>query len=632
MFCDFSVKQKAAEKCRRVNIFSRAVLCFFALSLVFSVVAQIGCAGTKLDFSGKSGEVSNIVIPVAFKDGDGTSGDFFSDLNEKLFNEKTGLVAFFKAESLGKCKIDCFVADEVTVSHTENYYRKSSLLNSEGYAYGTRFGKENVDYFYREQTLIREILSLANIPEDLVSDRDGDGYADGITFVFNASFENRFSSDQKIMWPHKSRFYAYGDGVKSSFFVPENYYEEKSVEPEEAYALPKVNGAVAHNYNIVSADSSAGDMCHEFSHVLGLPDYYSYTDSSSYDYIGGYELLGRRVGDIPQYSLAYVRSKLGWLTEGEEIVVLSDSEEMNLYPVTHGEKVAAIKIIPPDFEQKREFFMIEAREKKDGGFDCFIEASGVIVYRVNELNGHIGSTGALVSSDYGNMYGDGNYEVAFVRSSDPMLPLNYFTEKEGRSSVGELTYSDGTGSGVTVNVNGKNENGGYVISAEYSRTAETEKKLPSIYKKDGAIAFEWSDGEDGKTVFSIIEADGLSSAANAMSVLPDAVRAANENGAGYKLLSVTVKDSRSGFYVPAIDRECYVLSAKLTDDGKVTDKAVFHIRTSEEERADFTYSDFLKVAFMRGNPAYVASWCIGGACVLAVVAVVLFKRKKKKQP
>lgn len=616
-------------------VFPRNILAaFFCVVVLLSSGVFSSCSAVAtLDFLNEKQEVCNIVIPVVFDGGSDLPEDFSEKLNEKLFDEEIGLAAFFKAESLGKCAVDCVVLKPVYVAESEGYYRKYSILNKDGYNAKGSLGKENVDYFFREQMLIREIISLADIPANLVADRDGDGYADGITFVFNCEFETRGSTEQKIMWPHKSAFYPYGDSVEESFYTPENFYEEKEIQPETAYNVPSINGAAAYAYNIVSSGSSVGDMCHEFSHVLGLPDYYSYVSSEAAyaDYIGGYELLGRRVGDIPQYSLAYVRSKLGWLSEGKEIHVVNSSETAELLPVTRGAGISAIKIIPPDFEEKREYFIIEAREKTDGAFDSSVESSGVIIYRVNEFNGHIDSSGKISSADYGNMYGNGNYEVTFITNPDPMLPVNYFTEKEGRNSVENLRFSDGSISAVSVKIEGKNDLGGYSISIACAETEERKQILPHIYKKGQSIAIEWTDDTPGKTVFAIIRADALSSAAFAMSVLPDAVRAANANGGEYTLLSAAVKDNRSGLYIPEIEEECYILSAKLGEDGKVTDKQVFHIRTSDKAAADFTYSDFLKVAFMRGNPAYIATWAIGTALLFTVLTIVLLKLNKKKK-
>lgn len=602
------------------------------LVIVASFFAAVcGCSNVELKTPKVSARVNNTVILVGFKGEGGFSNEFVEKLQYDLNESETGVKAFFYAESLGKCTVDSFIAGEVTVSRDSGYYKKYSRFeNPNGYSVSEIGGKPRVDYFYREQMLIREALNGITFSEDYQADGDGDGFADGITFVFNCEFVGRNSSEQKITWPHQSCFYG-SEVIESNFYVPDGFFESEGVSPKEAFAIPEINGVKVADYNIVSVDmSTVGDMCHELSHLLGLPDYYSYTGGFTYDNIGKYDILGASVGDIPQYSLAFVRSKLGWLNEGKEIAVYDDSFELSLLPVTRAEDgdISALKLIPADFKEKGEFFMIETREKVDGRFDCTVNSSGVLIYRVNEIYAYYDSSGNIGHSDYGNMYGNGKFEITLLQNG----LLNYFSGKNGGTALDDLKFSDGTSAGIRVEILAEN-GGSYGISVNYSKKCEYVQTEPEIVSAagSGVINVTWSPKVGGgKTVFAVIEADGRSSAAYQANLLPSAVKVINENGAGYKLLSWAVKDSSSQLYIPKITGECYVLTATVSEGNEIYAQKVFYVKEQGSSSPNFTFSDFVAVAFMPWNPAFIVCFGILIICVITGFLVVIIRKIKKR--
>ena len=88
-------------------------------------------------------------------------------------------------------------------------------------------------------------------------DRDNDGYVDLVYFIFAGNGSNYSGNDSRLFWPHRSAFYYFRkDGVNLGDYA-------SSVELAgwtDSPSTVKIDGI--------------GTICHEFSHVLGLPDFY----------------------------------------------------------------------------------------------------------------------------------------------------------------------------------------------------------------------------------------------------------------------------------------------------------------------------------------------------------------------
>ena len=606
----------------------RAARAAAAVLAVFAALLFCGCAPRENGYPAeKNGArmINHSVFLVNFKEGgfdEGFAEEFTSSANES----ETGLGAFFAAESLGKLSVTTRVLGEITVEKGLDYYDKKSIFNSAGYDVSEE-GK-HVDPFYREQTLIREIIAKADIPEDYAADADGDGYVDAVTFVFNAEFDG---NDGDILWPHESEFY--GTGVLGGFYVPEGYFE--GVDLSEDLCKVFINGAEAKTYSIVCKKNTAGDICHEFTHQLGAPDYYSYVKSSSVfdtrtDNIGGYELLGASPGKIPQFSLAYVRRKIGWLSDGEEIAVTAAPGEFTLYPVTEG-KTQALKIIPPDFPERKEYFMVEARRKTPGSFDDAVNSTGIIIYAVNEENAFIGADGQFGSYDYGNMYGYGNYEVRFIMNR---IIYNYFTAAPGYNSSGDIAYGDGASSGVSVADITENEDGSFTFNVDYAREYAGTSASPSLKNAAGGYAYTvtWEAGEGGKVYIVSLAPDSYTAAAFAIDDLPSAEDVRSGKFGRFGVYGVEEYNSEARLVTRAFTNTRYLLAVGFDGDGKQIFYEKFLVEIAGQESDPMTFFALLSVVFEPWKPAYIALLASLGLCVLAGFSAVIYRSVKRNKP
>lgn len=605
-------------------LFRKTAAAVCAILIALTAAIFTACDGS----NGNSGlEVSNLVIPIQFASGNVYEDGFEQGLEQRLNNSPTSMRSFFLAESLGKCSVTSSVADAITVSNADSYYRKKSSLAPNGYEYKTLFVKEHVDAFYREQMLVREAIKLATIPEGYVPDADGDGYVDGITFVLNTSLDSQASSHGSILWPHKSELYRH-EAIEGTFYVPGGFFD--GVDLQEAFEMPTIGGKAVKSYTIVFENSTDGEICHEFSHVLGLPDYYDYLDSglTVNDNLGRYELLGTGVGEVPQYSLAYVRSKIGFIRDGEEIGIIDDSQDITLYPVTHG-GVQAYKIFPEGYTQTGEYFVVEAREKIEGQFDGYVNNSGVIVYAVNERNAYYGKDGQPGAVDNGNMYGGGNFEVRMVMQG----AYSWLTEVGGRNSHQSIAFSDGSPSGVSVTVTSKNADGSYGVSVDVQAPYAGTPEKPALEKTSGGcVELTWGGGK-GYAYVTAFRATKDSLAALQIDCLPSSKKligggAFAREMEGHDVILSKKIALQSGRCALGVTEQCCVVLVQTDEDGKVTKRDAFYIGVEGEAVPEFAFGDILRVAFRPGKPAFIVGCGLGVLFVLVGIIIVLRHKKR----
>ncbi len=138
---------------------------------------------------------------------------------------------------------------------------------------------------------------------------------------------------------------------------------------------------------------TAGTMCHEFAHLLGLPDLF---DQSSISATGeldpaeesagigkwglmGLGILGWGEGDGPNAFSAWSLAKLGWLGPGNErlVEVTESMREVELESIDRGGRVLKVSLTPD------EYFLIENRQAH-GFYNRNIPGGGLLVWHVDE--------------------------------------------------------------------------------------------------------------------------------------------------------------------------------------------------------------------------------------------------------
>jgi hypothetical protein len=128
-----------------------------------------------------------------------------------------------------------------------------------------------------------------------------------------------------------------------------------------------------------------GTFCHEFSHVLGLPDLYA-TNSSKHKTMGDWDILDygpyNNEGRTPPSYSAYERFFMDWMTPE----VINEDGNYKLEDLKISNKAYLISAnnqhnlvgVNPD---PKEFYLMEYRDTI--GWDKFIPGNGMLVTKIN---------------------------------------------------------------------------------------------------------------------------------------------------------------------------------------------------------------------------------------------------------
>jgi M6 family metalloprotease-like protein len=194
-------------------------------------------------------------------------------------------------------------------------------------------------------------------------DANGDGLIDNV-FIFYAGRGQASGGDDDTVWPHSwdvSQKGVFLDGVKLGSYACSNEITIKLADDGESYEL--VTDAI-------------GTFCHEFGHVVGLPDLYStsYTAArtpDSWDIMcsGSYN----NSSHTPPTFSSWERAALGWLTPQ----VL---ERSGNYVLKNNIQDTNTAYLIPTYKAN-EFFLLENRYPVK--WDEFVPGNGMLVWHID---------------------------------------------------------------------------------------------------------------------------------------------------------------------------------------------------------------------------------------------------------
>lgn len=439
-----------------------------------------GCGGASTgDLSAEKQQecIKNTVVFFSFeKQGDnfpeGFSESIYQMYETANHSVKNYLLKQSKSRLLMQTEILPAVDGQVVVSDKSiDYYRprykwytnKYIEINELGYD-NRYFNKEgqavkpnsqnsllHIDWIYREQLLIREILSKIELPSDYKGDLNGDAILDSLVIIADCEVDAEWGD---ILWPHAGSCFSFSSLENvTSYFIP-------NPEKYKSLGYARLGSFYVSEYNLLNASlitaKKAGDDCkalsgdeaklynigllaHESLHLLGLADYYSYEDSA-YESVGEFDIMGS-TQSLPQNMLAYTRLKLGWL-DYDDILYIDKSGSYTL-PLSMAEGKVAAKIVLSDYIETGEYFMAELRSASLATADCAYDGGlygdGLILYRVAYENAFINSTGGTSSSELGNMYGEDEiyvYRMSAKRNkklSSPLIKTSYAMLANGKT-------------------------------------------------------------------------------------------------------------------------------------------------------------------------------------------------------
>lgn len=262
---------------------------------------------------------------------------------------------YFKDQSMGAYIPQFDVVGPVTLSNKMSYY-------------GAQSGTDND---IRPAEMVAEACRLANSQFDVdftKYDSNNDGEVDFVFIIFAGNNEAETANENQI-WPHSWRL-EYG-GVNLIL-------DSKRI---NLYACTsELRGVGVERAGI-------GTFCHEFSHVLGLPDMYDTGQSKdNHKTLGSYDIMDNgnynNNGNTPCDYSAYERWFMGWLTPQ----YLSKPQSVSLYDITKSNSAYIItESLEPNYNvydpNPNTFYLVENRQQI--GWDKYIPGHGMMLTKIH---------------------------------------------------------------------------------------------------------------------------------------------------------------------------------------------------------------------------------------------------------
>lgn len=260
---------------------------------------------------------------------------------------------YFEDVSFGQYNPHFDVVGPVTISKEHSYYGKNDSK-----------GRDS-----QPEYMIEEACKLADTECNVdfsQYDNDGDGYVDFV-FVIYAGYGEADGGGANTIWPHTwNLLQAAGrrcevDGKKVDLYACGNELD---------------------NYS--KTHTGIGTFCHEFSHVLGLPDLYV-TNTASHTTMNEWDIMDygpyNNEGNTPPAYSAYERFFLGWLqprliTEPENITLEEINSSNTALMITEGDSANLIGNDP----NPTTFYMLENRQQE--GWDEHLPGHGLMLTKI----------------------------------------------------------------------------------------------------------------------------------------------------------------------------------------------------------------------------------------------------------
>lgn len=282
--------------------------------------------------------------------------------------------SYFAEQSNGQYVPQFDVIGPVKLPHPSDYY-------------GTDTGTDNDRY------IVDFVMDACKGADDLgvdfsQYDNDQDGIIDFVYIIY-AGFGQADGGDSTTIWPHN------WDLISALYFNYTNqqeYYAHYNDSNQLVYNLPSYDGKLLYSYACSSelrfstkTRAGIGTICHEFSHVLGLPDYY--VTDFKYSYLekytpGAWSLMGYgnylNNGNTPPNFSIYDKYYLGWVEP--QILNVTDTLQLPAdgatgYLLARNEMHSEAKACRTDT-----VYYIENRQQT--GWDEYLPGHGMLIWRV----------------------------------------------------------------------------------------------------------------------------------------------------------------------------------------------------------------------------------------------------------
>ncbi len=373
-------------------------------------VKNVTDQGYYIDGCPTVGSPKILVIPVDFIDINGRENGYSIDNISRAFNGKEGqsdyysVYDYYYASSYGQLDLDITVVNEWFVpKYTSTYYANATFdYYDEQVAIG-------------DQLVMDEALAYLSTVMDLSEfDSDGNAIIDAVVLVTTLEIDE--TTD--FYWAYRywniytddeGYYYEY-DGVSANDYLWASYsfmHESYDEDGDADYT----DTSVMNTYTYI----------HEFGHILGVDDYYDYSEHGNHP-LDGCDIMDSMMGDHN----AFTKFNLGWITKSR-LVTAEDSITMTLEAFAKsGDTIIIANNFNPGLGAYQEYYIVVyyTNEGLNGGDGGYFTRDGIIVYHVNaslyseDYDGEIYYDIYNNNTDSSDEYGTDDNLIEFVKSDD----------------------------------------------------------------------------------------------------------------------------------------------------------------------------------------------------------------------
>lgn len=282
----------------------------------------------------------------------------YADVPFKVENPKDFFNRFLNEEGFSDYGAIGSVRDYFIYSSMNQYrptfdvYGPVLLGKREEYGANDRYGDDK-----NAQGMVVEACTLLDDEIDFSKyDSDNDGYVDNVYIIFAGQGENSYGPSTAI-WPHQ--------------------WELKDSNSEITLDGVTINTYGCCNEWQKLTPEGIGTFTHEFCHVLGLPDLYSYSSRSADTRVtpGDWDVMDsgsyNNQGRTPPSFSAFSRNAMGWI----DLTELKPSMDVELSDIQESNEACVLPTEQPD-----EFFLFENRQQNH--WDTYLPYHGMLVWHI----------------------------------------------------------------------------------------------------------------------------------------------------------------------------------------------------------------------------------------------------------
>lgn len=256
-------------------------------------------------------------------------------------------------------------------------------------------------------TILNAAVNAADSDVDFSQyDNDGDGVVDNIYFILAGNGANYGGNNQNFWWPHRSVIYN-----------PQTY---QYIQKDGVYLYDYASSVELYGYtnypSTVHIDG-IGTFCHEFSHVLGLPDFYDtdYEENGQSNDPGTWDVMaGGSYENDGRTPVAYTYPERLLLEFAEEHQI-TEVGNYTLDAITSSNSGFVLQS-----GNESEMFTFENRQKVK--WDEYLPGHGMLAFRVDFSDENVwqqNTVNANPAHNYYELLRAGNGTGATARASDP---------------------------------------------------------------------------------------------------------------------------------------------------------------------------------------------------------------------